>query len=109
MARLTVLRQSMLVDLLNHVMAGSFSKTLRHQEYPHRLKLNGVAKHHAPHGLEEKQQSFLNAPFGIVGSETAFQLIYTNFVETGIFTLEQVIDWMAVKPAEIFGLNAGIL
>lgn len=28
-------------------------------------------------------------------------MIYTNFVETGIFTLEQVIDWMAVKPAEI--------
>ena len=36
-------------------------------------------------------------------------MIYTNFVETGIFTLEQVIDWMAVKPAEIFGLNAGTL
>ena len=68
-----------------------------------------IATDHAPHGLEEKQQSFLNAPFGIVGSETAFQLIYTNFVETGIFTLEQVIDWMAVKPAEIFGLNAGTL
>ncbi|MBL4997616.1 dihydroorotase [Enterococcus xinjiangensis] len=68
-----------------------------------------IATDHAPHGLEEKSQSFMKSPFGIVGSETAFQLIYTHFVETGQFTLEQVINWLAVKPAEIFGLNAGTL
>ncbi|EGP5489699.1 dihydroorotase [Enterococcus faecium] len=68
-----------------------------------------IATDHAPHGLEEKNQSFMKSPFGIVGSETAFQLIYTHFVETGQFTLEQVINWLAVKPAEIFGLNAGTL
>ena len=68
-----------------------------------------IATDHAPHGLEEKSQSFMKSPFGIVGSETAFQLNYTHFVETGRFTLEQVINWLAVKPAEIFGLNAGTL
>ncbi|TKQ94846.1 dihydroorotase [Enterococcus faecium] len=68
-----------------------------------------IATDHAPHGLEEKSQSFMKSPFGIVGSETAFQLIYTHFVENGRFTLEQVINWLAVKPAEIFGLNAGTL
>ena len=68
-----------------------------------------IATDHAPHGLEEKSQSFLKAPFGIVGIETAFQLIYTHFVETGKFTLEQVIDWMAKKPAAIFDLSAGTL
>ncbi|WHA10502.1 dihydroorotase [Enterococcus montenegrensis] len=68
-----------------------------------------IATDHAPHGFEEKNQSFLKAPFGIVGSEYAFQLIYTHFVKTGIFTLAQVIDWMATKPAAIFGLNAGRL
>lgn len=68
-----------------------------------------IATDHAPHGLEEKSQSFLQSPFGIVGSETAFQLVYTHFVETGKFTLEQVIDWMAVKPAAIFGLEASTL
>ncbi|WP_142667168.1 dihydroorotase [Enterococcus faecium] len=68
-----------------------------------------IATDHAPHGLEEKSQSFMKSPFGIVGSETAFQLIYTHFVETGRFTFEQVINWLAVKPAEIFGLNAGTL
>lgn len=68
-----------------------------------------IATDHAPHGLEEKNQTFLKAPFGIVGSETAFQLIYSNFAEKGIFTLEQIIGWMAVRPAEIFGIRAGTL
>lgn len=68
-----------------------------------------ISTDHAPHGLEEKCQSFLHSPFGIVGSEYAFQMVYTNFVKKGIFTLEQVIDWMAVKPAEIFGLETGRL
>lgn len=68
-----------------------------------------IATDHAPHGFEEKNQSFLKAPFGIVGSEYAFQLIYTHFVKTGRFTLEQVVEWMAVKPAAIFGLKTGRL
>ncbi len=68
-----------------------------------------IATDHAPHGLEEKSKGFLESPFGIVGSETAFQLIYTHFVETNRFTLEQVINWMATKPAEIFQLEAGTL
>lgn len=68
-----------------------------------------ISTDHAPHGLEEKCQSFLHSPFGIVGSEYAFQMVYTNFVKKGICTLEQVIDWMAVKPAEIFGLETGRL
>lgn len=68
-----------------------------------------IATDHAPHSFAEKNQNFLKAPFGIVGSEYAFQLIYTAFVKKGIFTLAQVVDWMAVKPAEIFGLSVNRL
>lgn len=68
-----------------------------------------IATDHAPHGYEEKNQSMLQAPFGITGSETAFPLMYTHFVESGLFTLEQLISWMAFKPANIFGLSAGTL
>ncbi|GMA71665.1 dihydroorotase [Tetragenococcus osmophilus] len=68
-----------------------------------------IATDHAPHSFAEKNQDFLSSPFGIVGSEYAFQLIYTAFVKEGIFTLEQVIDWMAIKPAEIFGLTVNRL
>ena len=49
----------------------------------------------------------VGAPFGIVGFETAFPLLYTNFVEKGIFTLKQLVDWMTIKPAEIFDLPYG--
>ena len=64
-----------------------------------------IATDFAPHGLEEKSQSFLQSPFS--GSLEIKQpsTSYTHFVETGKFTLEQVIDWMAVKPADIFGLE----
>lgn len=68
-----------------------------------------IATDHAPHGHEEKDQTMTKAPFGIVGSETAFALMYTEFVETGIFTLKQVVDWMTVKPADLFNLDAGRL
>lgn len=66
-----------------------------------------IATDHAPHSHEEKNQSMIESPFGIVGSETAFALMYTEFVEKGIFTLEQVVDWMTIKPAELFQLAAG--
>lgn len=66
-----------------------------------------IATDHAPHSHQEKNQSMVDSPFGIVGSETAFALMYTEFVEKGIFTLEQVIGWMTIKPAEIFNLQTG--
>lgn len=67
--------------------------------------LDCIATDHAPHSQEEKAQSMLKAPFGIVGSELAFQLLYTDFVKKGIFSLEDLVDWLTVKPAEVFALT----
>ena len=66
-----------------------------------------IATDHAPHTAEEKNVSMLDASFGIVGSETAFSLLHTHFVETGIFTLKQLIDWLTIKPSEAFSLPFG--
>ncbi len=44
-----------------------------------------IATDHAPHTIEEKAEGMTLAPFGIVGLETAFPLLYTNFVTNGIF------------------------
>jgi dihydroorotase len=49
------------------------------------------------------------APFGIVGLETAFPLLYTHFVQKGILTLKQLIDFLTIKPAEAFNLPFGKL
>lgn len=64
---------------------------------------------HAPHSEEEKARGLDRAPFGIVGLETAFPLMYTKFVATGRWTLPFLVERMTVKPAELFGLNAGKL
>ena len=68
-----------------------------------------IATDHAPHAKEEKEASMVDAPFGIVGSETAFQLLYTHFVKTGKFTLEQLVSYLTIKPSETFDLPYGRL
>ncbi|CAH8769777.1 dihydroorotase [Paenibacillus dendritiformis] len=64
---------------------------------------------HAPHSEEEKAKGMELAPFGIVGLETAFPLLYTRFVATGKWTLSFLIRRMTTDPANVFGLAAGRL
>lgn len=71
--------------------------------------LDFIATDHAPHTVEEKGSGMEQAPFGIVGLETAFPLLYTHFVKTGKWTLTQLIDWLTQKPADVFGLPYGRL
>ena len=66
-----------------------------------------IATDHAPHSKEEKDTDLTNAPFGIVGLETSFGLLYSKFVKTNIITLEKLVDLMSYNPANIFGLDAG--
>lgn len=68
-----------------------------------------IATDHAPHAEADKAVGIETAPFGITGSENAFQLLYTKLVRTGIFTLQQLVDWLTVKPSETFGLDMGVL
>jgi len=66
-----------------------------------------IATDHAPHSEEEKNKSFEEAPFGIVGLETAFPLLYTNLVKTNIATLDQLLNWFSINPAKILNLPYG--
>lgn len=68
-----------------------------------------IATDHAPHTAEEKAKGMELAPFGIVGLETAFPLLYTSFVEQGSMSLKQLVDYLTVKPADAFGLDYGRL
>ncbi len=68
--------------------------------------LDFIANDHAPHTLEEKSRSMDKAPFGIVSLETAFPLLYTEFVHhQKRWSLKQLLEWMAKKPALRFGLE----
>ena len=64
-----------------------------------------IATDHAPHTEEEKGRGMYESPFGIVGFETAFPVLHTKFVKTGRWSLKQLIDWMTIKPAEVFKLT----
>jgi dihydroorotase len=66
-----------------------------------------IATDHAPHTAEEKSEGMVLAPFGIVGLETAFPLLYTHFVLKNRISIEQLIQFLTVKPAESFGLPYG--
>jgi dihydroorotase len=63
-----------------------------------------VATDHAPHSAEEKGRGLRGSAFGIVGLETSFPILYTCLVEKGLLTLDRLVDAMAMRPREIFGL-----
>ena len=67
-----------------------------------------VATDHAPHAIQEKQLEFDEAPFGIIGLETAFPLTL-SLVEEGTLTLEQAIAKLTREPARVFDLPYGTL
>lgn len=66
-----------------------------------------IATDHAPHSVEEKSRGLSGSAFGIVGLETAFALMYTNFVRTGIFDDKKLAELMSFAPRRRFGLPAG--
>lgn len=68
-----------------------------------------IVTDHAPHSAEEKAKGMQLAPFGIVGFETAFPLMYTKFVATGQMSLALLVQRMTADPARVFALNAGEL
>ncbi len=66
-----------------------------------------IATDHAPHSAEEKAKGLQGSAFGIVGIETAFPVLYTHLVKTGIITLEKLIALLAINPRERFGIPMG--
>ena len=66
-----------------------------------------LATDHAPHSEEEKGRGLEKSVFGIVGLETAFPIMYTYLVKTGIMTMERLLEIMVENPRKRFGLPLG--
>lgn len=64
-----------------------------------------IATDHAPHSKEEKSRGLEKSAFGIVGIETAFQLLYTHLVKKNIISLERLVELLAVNPRKRFGIE----
>ena len=65
-----------------------------------------IATDHAPHSQEEKARGLEKSAFGIVGLETAFPIMYTEFVKTGKMTLERLVELMCLNPRRRFGITS---
>ena len=68
-----------------------------------------IATDHAPHHYDAKEREFADAPFGIVGLETALGVLLTDLVHTGIIDLPTLVDRLACAPARLFHLPGGSL
>ena len=66
-----------------------------------------IATDHAPHSAEEKSKGLEKSAMGVVGLETAFPVLYTRLVKQGVISLEKLVEMMAVRPREIFGIEGG--
>ncbi|MCA9736932.1 MAG: dihydroorotase [Gemmatimonadetes bacterium] len=71
--------------------------------------LDTLATDHAPHHRDEKDRTFDEAPFGIVGLETAVGLMLTHIVAEGVLDLPTLVERMSTQPARAFRLPGGTL
>jgi dihydroorotase len=63
-----------------------------------------IATDHAPHTPAEKARGLLEAPFGVVGLETAVSLVLDRFVSAGIISLGRFVELLSANPARLLGL-----
>jgi dihydroorotase len=63
-----------------------------------------IASDHAPHSFEEKASDFDQAPFGVIGLETALGLCFTNLCPSRL-SLNSLIERVSVAPRRVLGLS----
>ena len=68
-----------------------------------------LATDHAPHCSYEKEVEFDEAPFGVVGLETALGIYLTELVHSGMLSMREMVVKMSTFPSEYFGLGRGSL
>jgi dihydroorotase len=71
--------------------------------------VDAIVSDHEPHHADEKELDFADAPFGIVGLETAVPLALDRLVHGRVIGLMQLVRLMSTRPAEIFNLPGGSL
>ena len=64
-----------------------------------------IATDHAPHHADEKALEYDQAPFGIVGLETAVGLAMERLVNEGVISLERLVEICSTNPARILRLD----
>jgi dihydroorotase len=63
-----------------------------------------VVTDHAPHTVVLKRKKLEDAPFGVIGLETALSALY-SLVEKKFLSINDIVGVMSEKPARIVGLQ----
>ena len=71
--------------------------------------LDAVATDHAPHAQVEKETGLAQAPFGVIGLETAFPVLLTEMVHRGLMDLNGLVAAFTSRPAQVLGISRGTL
>ena len=67
-----------------------------------------IATDHAPHSAEEKSKGLEKSNMGVVGIETAFSVMYTHFVKSGVISLERLMELLSVNANRRFNIGSSI-
>lgn len=67
-----------------------------------------IATDHAPHSADEKSRGLRFSNMGIVGLETAFAVMYTELVRTGIISIERLVELMSMMPRKRFNIMSDL-
>ncbi len=67
-----------------------------------------IATDHAPHSAEEKSRGLEKSAMGITGIETAFPILYTKLVKTGVITLEKLVELLNTNARKRFGIGSEV-
>ena len=65
-----------------------------------------IATDHAPHSAEEKSKGLEKSAFGIVGLETAFPVLYTHLIKTGVMSMEKAVELLCYNPRKRFDIKS---
>jgi dihydroorotase len=66
---------------------------------------DAIATDHAPHTFDDKEVELANAPFGIIGLETALPLVIELLVLKNVISLSRAIELLTIGPAKTFRLD----
>lgn len=66
-----------------------------------------IACDHAPHTRQQKSQGYQHSLNGVVGLETSFGLIYTNFVKNNLIDFNRLVDLMSFNACKLFNIDGG--
>ena len=68
--------------------------------------IDAVATDHAPHAPAKKDRGLASAPFGAIGMETAFPVVFTRLVAEGRLSLSRLVAALTTGPARVAGRPA---